>query len=66
MVMAVTAIATLVLAATMGRTLTNAKMNNRSNEYNVTGTRPKQRWRRSWPEWGMTFRITGWGRSLET
>jgi hypothetical protein len=37
MVLAVTAIASLVLAATVGRTLTNAKMNNRSNEYNVTG-----------------------------
>ena len=37
MVMAVTAIATLVLAATLGRTMTNAKMNTRSNEYNVTG-----------------------------
>ena len=36
MVMAVTAIATLVLAATMGRTMTNARMNNRSNEYSVS------------------------------
>ena len=35
MVMAVTAVATLVLAATMGRTLTNASANNRSNEYTV-------------------------------
>jgi hypothetical protein len=37
MVLAVTAIASLVMAATLGRTLTNAKMNNRSNEYSVTG-----------------------------
>ncbi len=37
MVMAVTAVATIALAATMGRTMTNAKMNNRSNEYSVTG-----------------------------
>ena len=35
MVMAVTAVAALVLAATMGRTLTNAWANNRSNEYTV-------------------------------
>jgi hypothetical protein len=37
MVMGVTAVAMLVLAATLGRTMTNAKMNNRSNEYSVTG-----------------------------
>jgi hypothetical protein len=37
MVMGVTAIATVVLAATLGRTMTNAKMNARSNDYNVTG-----------------------------
>jgi hypothetical protein len=35
MVMAVTAVAMIVLASTMGRTLTNARMNNRSNEYSV-------------------------------
>ena len=35
MVMGVTAVAMIVLAATMGRTMTNAKMNNRSNEYSV-------------------------------
>ena len=37
MVMGVTAVAMITLAATLGRTLTNAKMNNRSNEYSVTG-----------------------------
>ncbi len=37
MVMAVTGIATLVLASTLGRTLTHASMNNRSNEYSVAG-----------------------------
>ena len=37
MVMAVTAVAMITLAATVGRTMTNAKMNNRSNEYSVAG-----------------------------
>lgn len=37
MVMAMTGVAALVLAATLGRTLTHAKLNLRSNEYNVTG-----------------------------
>jgi hypothetical protein len=37
LVMGVTAIATLVLAATLGRMMTNSKLNNRSNEYSVTG-----------------------------
>ena len=37
MVMTVTGIAMLVLAATMGRTLTNANLNSRSNDYSVAG-----------------------------
>jgi hypothetical protein len=37
MVMGVTAIATLVLAATLGRMMSNSKMNARSNQYNVSG-----------------------------
>jgi hypothetical protein len=37
MVLVVTAIATLVLAATVGRTMTNAKINARTIEYNVAG-----------------------------
>ncbi len=37
MVMGVTAVAMIVLAATLGRTLTNSKMNNRSNQYSVAG-----------------------------
>lgn len=37
MVLAVTAVAMITLAATMGRTMTNARMNNRSNEYSVAG-----------------------------
>lgn len=36
MVMTVAGVATIVLAATMSRTLTNAKMNDRSNQYSVT------------------------------
>ncbi|HOC55366.1 MAG TPA: hypothetical protein PKI20_07080 [Verrucomicrobiota bacterium] len=35
MVLAVTGVASLVLAATLNRTLTNAKLNDRSNEYSV-------------------------------
>jgi hypothetical protein len=37
MVMGVTAVATLTLAATVGRIMTNAKMNYRSNDANVSG-----------------------------
>jgi hypothetical protein len=37
MVMGITGVALLTLAATLGRTLTNVKTNNRSNEYNVAG-----------------------------
>lgn len=37
MVLAVTGIATLVFAASLGRTLSHTKMNLRSNEYSVTG-----------------------------
>ena len=37
MVLGVTGVSLIVMAATVGRTMTNAKMNNRSNEYCVTG-----------------------------
>jgi hypothetical protein len=64
MVLSVTAIASLVLAATLGRTLTNAKMNNRSNEYNVTGNAAEAAVEKAVARLGYDFQSFGPGAVL--
>ena len=61
MVLSFTAIASLVLAATLGRTLTNAKLNNRSNEYNVTGNAAEAAVEKAVARLGYDFQIYGLG-----
>ena len=61
MVLSFTAIASLVLAGTLGRTLTNAKLNNRSNEYNVTGNAAEAAVEKAVARLGYDFQIYGLG-----
>ena len=66
MVMTVTGIAMLVLAATMGRTLTNANLNSRSNDYSVAGNAAEAAVEKVVARMGCDFQGYGLGRSRQT